>query len=1247
MTSSEFRLASRCHFYLYLLGMMCVASFGAAGIAQAAAADVHTDGARRYSHRLIVELEDAPLALDPATRQLLREQRGAPLDWRQPAVASKAADLQTKQARALARLSAAVPGLRQSNMRTESGARRPLNYLLSFNGFCVETDPGIPLEHVRQQLASIPGVKAVHRDYAYTPAMFASLPQINAPAAWAQISGGITNAGRGIKAASMDGGVHHAAAMFAGDGFDYPPGYPAGGLGETNNNNGKIIVSRAYFRDWDPPLPGDEYAWPGPVGTGHGVHTAGTMAGNPVAARYMNSETYDISGVAPAAWIMSYRVFYGSQNYDHSFYAAEGIAALEDILADGADVLNNSWGSGPGLLDTFDPLGVAAVNVANAGTFVSFSAGNNGPERSTLDHANSSYITVASISTVSGGFSAGQLWVDAAGAPTNLPFSIAEFGPSWPTSPTTLTYAAAALIDPGNLLGCSSWPAGTFSGRCAVIKRGVCDFSTKVYEAQLAGATAAIIYNDEARGDALTMMGGGVFGGPVTIPSVFVGNSSGHALVNWLSNHPNASVTIYFGNGSLLAETPDVVASSSSRGPGTGNVLKPDIAAPGVNILSQGYGASGGEQAHLEFGAISGTSMAAPHIAGAGALLRQLYPDWSNADIKSALMNTARFLDIYLDNAKTQLAQPLDMGAGCVDLARAIDPGILLDPPSLSFGQITAGETPQIAVTIRSVGTNTETYTLSTLTTTGGPSAIIAWPALSFAPASFTLAPGASTVITATLHTASAAPGDLQGFLLFSGTVYQAHMPAWGAVAEPKNVDVLLLDFDASSETNGLADYLSYYTNTLTDLGWSYDVLDVSENYILPAVELHAYRALLFFTGDNGVNGASTLSSLEVNRLTDYINNGGVVIVMGQAAYHTIPSSAFRDWILGMNYPGPSVTGGSQPSALVGAVTNAPLIAQFNLDVGATGDGAHNQTDMNELYVVESMEFVNNNPFVPWLAYPPPAPDAPKLVAYVRRDQPAFNYPGPATLARAFVSSFGLEGINNENPLTLTRGALLERILAWASDEPVAQISVEELAPLQRRFTVSLNNTSGSVSRVRWSFGDSTNVLDGTATTVDHTFATNGAFLVQAHIINTFGNHAVASAQMDLFVSYEAWADALAIPAHQRGYADDPFGQGVPNLIAYATGISPQAPDRKALTIAFSNGSPFIAIPWRMDISPGASFRTEASGHLPDPAAWLAASQLIWQSSILGSNRVEWQGRQATNPVPSGTTYRVWFELDP
>ena len=367
----------------------------------------------RASHRLIVELQSPSLAAWAASVAA----RGAAdlmVDGRLN-VESSAAQvyvqrLQAEQRAFAAELQRAVPSARVAAFLDESGRANAATYQVVMNGVAIDLGRDADTRAIERSLSRLPNVKRVYRDRAHYPALYASLPLINAPTLWSSAAiGGQANAGKGIKVASVDGGVHHAAAMFNGDGYTYPPGYPKG---DTANTNGKIIVSRAYFRPWDPPAAGDENTWPGPDGTSHGVHTASTAAGNPVTANYLGVEA-PISGVAPAAYVMSYRVFYASVGGDASFYDVEGVAALEDMVADGADVVNNSWGEGPTSSGgEFAALDSALINATKAGVFVSMAAGNSGPGNGTVDNPSSDYINVAASSTA-GTLAAGRLKVTA------------------------------------------------------------------------------------------------------------------------------------------------------------------------------------------------------------------------------------------------------------------------------------------------------------------------------------------------------------------------------------------------------------------------------------------------------------------------------------------------------------------------------------------------------------------------------------------------------------------------------------------------------------------------------------------------------------------------------------------------------------------------------------------------------------------------------------------------------------------
>lgn len=900
-----------------------------------------------HSNRLIVELDSPPLAAAYRNTVSAAAVNGK-LDANVPAAQAYINQLQAEQAAFVSTMQAAVAGATVANFVNESGLSEQATYQVVFNGLSVDVGTHDRAQAL-VQLAKLPGVKNVYLDQPYYTQLYTSTTLINAPALWNQV-GGQTGGGAGIKVASIDGGVHHAAPMMDGTGYNYPPGYGPNGLGLTANNNGKIIASRAYFRPWDPPAPGDENPWPGVAGTSHGMHTSSTAAGDIVTATYNGLNLGTISGVAPKAYVMSYRVFYESLNADGSFYTTEGLAALEDMVRDGADVVNNSWGGGPGSSGGInDPLDQALINAVNAGIFVSMSNGNAGPGSGTSDHPSTDYINVAA--TTSGGALASGVLNVIAPTPTDpdlqqIPYGTADFGPALPLAQTT-TYdvAWAGAVDAGNTRGCDPFPANAFTGVAALISRGDCNFSDKVFHAQQAGATFAVIYDNSSNTVQGMSCASHCGPGEITISAIRIPMDAGNAVVSWVQTHGAATElevnTIAFQQGN----TPDQIIGFSSRGPGVGGVLKPDIAAPGVNIIAQGYteGAAG-EARHLGYGQASGTSMASPHVAGAAALLKQIHPNWSPAWIKSALMSTAKYMDIYLDDGTTP-AQPLDMGAGRLDLTRAANPGVILDPPSLSFGYMISGTQKSITVTVTSIATGTETYNLSTLYTGNGFTQTTTLPGYTVAPTAVTLAAGESKTIQVTFNTvAGMGQGDNQGYIIMDGATHDAHLAAWARVIPALPVaDVLIIDNDFSDEV-GARDYRWYYTNTLEELGYSYAVVSTNDGVGSPATipdaaTLAGYRAILYFTGNNYQgNGTFTVSTgltnQDMDRLTEYLNHGGTVIAMGQDLAAVLnademdPSNAhfFYTYRLGANWIQDSVSNGESPDQYIVETEEAPPV---------------------------------------------------------------------------------------------------------------------------------------------------------------------------------------------------------------------------------------------------------------------------------------------------------------------------------
>jgi subtilisin family serine protease len=891
------------------------------------------DSQPEVSHRFIVELQSAPLAVQ------YKEMVGAQsvdgkLDANSTTAQSYVAQLQAEQAAFVAQMQAALPNAKVSTYIDEQGISNQQTYQVVLNAVVVDAgfDAGIP---ELKTLSALPGVKAVYRDYMYHTDLYTSTHLINAPIAWDML-GGQTMAGKGIKIASMDGGLHKDAPMFDGTGWSYPPGYPAKGLGLTSNNNGKIIASRAYFRWWDPPVAGDENPWPGVNGTSHGVHTGSTAAGNLVTdAEFLGAHLPPMSGVAPGAWLMSYRVFYPSVSGDEEFHTAEGLSALEDLVKDGADVVNNSWGGGPGGIGApFDAIDNALVNAAKAGVFVSMSNGNAGPNFGTGDHPSPDYINVAA-STTSGTYAAGTFSISAPEPVSetlqNIPFGTARFGaPLVLGSVLEYPYLSAVNVGDGsNFEGCSAFPADTFKDKAAVISRGTCSFSLKVYYAQEAGAQFVVIHNHANGGNSIFSMAPGNNASLVTISSILVGNTSGLGIVGWQTENPGTAklkldlVAFQAGN------VPDMIASFSSRGPSTRNSLKPDIAAPGVNIMAQGYtdGVSG-EARHLGYGEASGTSMASPHVAGSAALLRQKYPTWSNDAIKSALMSTSKYMDIYDFDGSP--AQPIDMGAGRLDIGAAMDPGVILAPPAADFGLVYTGTAKagrEIEVT--NITTHTETYNISTLYTGKSFTMASSLAGVTVSPSSLSLNPGETKKVTVGFDPALGMGMDInQGYIVMQGTDHQAHLPFFARVVPMLGeADVLLMDFDISPF---LDDYSNYYMRTLENLGVTYAYYDWSLADVPSFPDLMRYKALLIFTGDNYFE---ILSPRDSDRLNEYVQAGGKVIAMGQDAMWT--GSFFGD-VMGATRLQDSVSEEYLPSLPVEGHVDAPP-KFFNLYLDLTG----------------------------------------------------------------------------------------------------------------------------------------------------------------------------------------------------------------------------------------------------------------------------------------------------------------------
>lgn len=226
-------------------------------------------------------------------------------------------------------LAAALPGV-----RVESRLQR------LYQGLVVAVDSQDP--QVLRQLRSLPGVLAVHADSAFVPTMYDAVLVTGVDQAWAAV-GGSANAGAGVRIAVIDSGIDISHPMLTAPSWSYPKGYPLGLVAYTSP---KVIAARAYFRPADPPATGESTPVPGPIGSSHGTHLAAVAAGMAV-NETLNGAPRTLSGVAPGARLMNYRVFYpsASDGYERA-YAVEIIQAIEDAMADGANILVVGWSDG-------------------------------------------------------------------------------------------------------------------------------------------------------------------------------------------------------------------------------------------------------------------------------------------------------------------------------------------------------------------------------------------------------------------------------------------------------------------------------------------------------------------------------------------------------------------------------------------------------------------------------------------------------------------------------------------------------------------------------------------------------------------------------------------------------------------------------------------------------------------------------------------------------------------------------------
>ncbi len=549
-------------------------------------------------------------------------------------------------------------------------------------------------------LAKDPKVLMVAPDTQYAPDYSTTdFLKLSGPnGTWATQYGGQDNAGKGTVVGVIDTGYTPSNPFFAGEPVGPLVGNPQVGV-PYRTADGKIamlkadgdtfvgecqagtdtgadydgsacnskVLSTHYFADafleTVPPenRAPEEVISPVDVDS-HGTHTASTAAGNANVDAVVDGRSFGTtSGIAPAAKLSVYKVCWEDTDpATGGCYGSASVDAIEQAILDGVDVLNYSISGST--TSTTDPVSLAFLSAASAGIFVATSAGNSGPTASTVNHGAPWLTTVAATSfsqelqgTVE--FSDGSKFRGA----SIMNREVRGAGVVLSTNAASGA-GDAALCAPGSL------DPAKVAGKVVVCDRGVVDRTAKSAEVLRGGGVGMILVN---------LTDSSLDTDKHVIPTVHVNPPATQTIKDKVTANPAVTVSLINRDTTgLPAEAQPQIAGFSSRGPllaTDSDLLKPDVSAPGVAILA---GVSPIGTGGDNFGFLSGTSMASPHVAGFGALILGKNPQWSPATVKSAMMTTAG--PVKLANGAIN-KDVFATGAGQVDPAKVLSPGLVYD----------------------------------------------------------------------------------------------------------------------------------------------------------------------------------------------------------------------------------------------------------------------------------------------------------------------------------------------------------------------------------------------------------------------------------------------------------------------------------------------------------------------------------------------------------------------------------------
>ncbi|MGW5049529.1 S8 family peptidase [Actinokineospora sp. NPDC004072] len=620
----------------------------------------------------LVELADAPVVEyggGVAGLAATAPEPGGKLDRDDPDVRSYVAHLDRRRAQVLG---------------TVRGARKVYDYNYTNAGFAARMTP-----EQAAKLAKAPGVKLV------VPDGESKLDTVSTPeflgltgrsGAWQRL-GGDAKAGDGVIIGVIDSGfvpenpsfgpIRTTAAADRAIAARWRGVCDPGVEEPRVTCNNKVIGAR-YFNEGvgTRPIP-SEYTSPRDHG-GHGSHTASTAAGKHGVAVSVDGRSYGAaSGIAPGARLAIYKTCWiVTEAGDDTCINSDSVKAIDTAIADGVDVLNYSISGASGYGDLVT---LAFYRAAKAGVFVAASAGNDGPGASTVSK-NTPWMTSVAAGTHPRQYAATVTTGD------GKTYTGTGAGAAVPAAPLVLSTAVGlpgANAEDARLCYEGALDPAKAAGKIVVCDRGVNDRTAKSRAVKQAGGIGMVLVNPTANS-----LNGDIH----VVPTVHVDHVAGAAIKAYAAG---AAPTAALSAGTVVKGVrAPAVAAFSSRGPaltGGGDFLKPDILAPGVDVLAAVTPERHGGR---NWDLMSGTSMAAPHIAGMAALLIQRHPGWSPMAVKSALMTSAKTTDNQRKPIPTDAgaaATPLDYGAGHVSIADAIDTDLVYDSGAQQWDRLLCG----------------------------------------------------------------------------------------------------------------------------------------------------------------------------------------------------------------------------------------------------------------------------------------------------------------------------------------------------------------------------------------------------------------------------------------------------------------------------------------------------------------------------------------------------------------------------